>query len=377
MNLVGVNRQVEAFPDRLRDVGDAKLSIVDSLFRYRNDRAILQGVALSLVRLLADTDRDVRIESADILLHLTRGLLWKAFVLAGGSIDLATKMINAQSLASRVEAIMVLADYGTINLGPLVSHSPPSIRCAAVIASALFRVPDAPELSAFLLDESSDVRETAALALDSINDYRAVPAIASVLRDDDYHVRCRALLAIGNILHSESVEPRVWFRLMSAESATDTSSERVTLRAQDVPDALIDAIANCLRDPIARVRQCAATALRRMGPPAHRSLPALVEALREENPQARHAMIEAIGALRSDSRTAVLQLLDILRQSDAFTCFLIKQTLISLLRQILPAKYASIVDRLFLLPDEEPLLLEREVSNLLAMAEMRKKKGSG
>lgn len=77
--------------------------------------------------------------------------------------------------------------------------------------------------------------------------------------------------------------------------------------------AAIPALIDALKDPNAEVRDRAAQALARMGPPARQAVPQLIAALQDPDWKVRRSAARALGQIGPDAEKAVPALIEIIR----------------------------------------------------------------
>ncbi len=169
-----------------------------------------------------------------------------------------------------------------------------------------------PALLSVLKDENASVRLAAVQSLGSLSDPRAVDALVQALRtDSDARVREAAAAALGEI-----DSPRAVPGLIAA-----LASERVTAVRAKIAWALgeiddtraVEALGAAVRDPEAEVRRQVVWALGELGSAA--AVPMLIPALRDSDVETRKQAASALGEI--ESRDAIDALAAATKDADA------------------------------------------------------------
>lgn len=166
--------------------------------------------------------------------------------------------------------------------------------------------PAVPALIRALEDQNLFVRWSASRTLSKVgpkNAAPAVPALARLLEDPDYDV-CLAtavtLERLGPL--SAGALPELRRVILSGDEdlrvATIRTVEAIGPEAKSAIPTLITAL---LKDPEFRVRQLAADAIGKFGPTASEAIPALQQALKDENSSVRRSASEALIQVAVDS----------------------------------------------------------------------------
>ena len=182
-------------------------------------------------------------------------------------------------------------------------------------AAALGRIgPEAvTALIAALKDENEHVRESAADVLGDIGPEAkaAVPALIEALKDKVEGVRWSAAAALGRI-GPEAVPALI--------AALKDENEHVRDSAADVlgdigPEAkaAVPALIEALKDKVEGDRWSAAAALGRIGPEA---VPALIAALKDENEHVRDSAADVLGDIGPEAKAAVPALIEAIKDDD-------------------------------------------------------------
>jgi HEAT repeat protein/beta-lactamase regulating signal transducer with metallopeptidase domain len=145
-------------------------------------------------------------------------------------------------------------------------------------------------------DRAVGVRKQAAWALGQIEDPAAVPALGAALRDADADVRRQAVWALGQIEDARAVPP-----LVEALGNADVATRRQAAWALGQIDSreATAALGNALRDRDTDVRKQAAWALGQIEDPA--AVNALAAALRDGAAEVRKQAAWALGQIEAPS----------------------------------------------------------------------------
>ena len=175
-----------------------------------------------------------------------------------------------------------------------------------------------PALIEALKDEDEGVRAEAAEALAEIdpNVRVAVPVLLKMLEDELRHRRSRAAAALGKI--GPDVEAAVSaFIDASKDKRTHVWGNYALFKIASRPDT-IPALIEAMGDENGDVREEAADALGRIGPDARAAVPALTKALSDEHEGVRYYAALALAAIGPDAGAAVPALIRALRDEKDF-----------------------------------------------------------
>jgi HEAT repeat protein len=164
-----------------------------------------------------------------------------------------------------------------------------------------------PALMEALKDEDKDVRQTAAEALGKIG-VPAVPALMEALKDEDWRVRQAAARALGEIGDPQALPALI--QALKDEYVREAVEEALGKIGVPAVPALIEA----LKDDDEDVRRAAAGALGEIGDP--QAVPALIEALKDDDEYVRRAAVGALGKI--GDLQAVPALLEALKDRDEY-----------------------------------------------------------
>ena len=223
-----------------------------------------------------------------------------------------------------VGSLRLLVQLDTQRCCALLEHGNPELRMCAAKALVDVGPLAVPSLTTALGDETAGVRERAAYALGAIGAEAksAVPALAEALKDGQARVRRRAadaLRAVADGSAPAAVEPE-WGEeppdpfaenddraraREGKEPGTAQPSRQPPAEVADAVPALIDA----LKDEDAQVRWRAAEAL---GAIRQASVPALMTALKDEQAEVRWRAADALGMMGSAAKDAVPSLVEAL-----------------------------------------------------------------
>jgi HEAT repeat protein/beta-lactamase regulating signal transducer with metallopeptidase domain len=169
-----------------------------------------------------------------------------------------------------------------------------------------------PALLSVLRDENAAVRLAAVESLGNLSDPRAVDALVQALRTDtDPRVREAAAEALGEI-----DSPRAVPGLIAALGSEKVPAVRAKIAwaLGEIDDArAVEALGGAVRDPDAEVRRQVVWALGELESPA--AVPMLIPALKDADVETRKQAAEALGEI--GSKDAVEALLPVTKDTDA------------------------------------------------------------
>ncbi len=225
-----------------------------------------------------------------------------------------------------VGSLRLLVQLDTQRCCALLEHGNPELRMCAAKALVDVGPLAVPSLTTALGDENAGVRERAAYALGAIGAEAksAVPALAEALKDGQARVRRRAadaLRAVADGSAPAAVEPewdeeppelfperKAGPRLRAPERSGPRTSQSPHQPPPEVADA-VPALIDALKDEDAQVRWRAAEAL---GAIRQASVPALMTALKAEQAEVRWRAADALGMMGSAAKDAVPSLVEAL-----------------------------------------------------------------
>lgn len=269
-----------------RDV-DRRVDAAEALGRVLALQPNATSVIEALVRALADSTDAVRVAAADALQHAARG----------------RGEARARLLRDAVPGVVAL----------LADSAHPSVRRQAAQVLGGFGAPAAsatvPPLARALADVSPDVRASAALALAALTPAarEAMPPLASAVGDPDVRVRTIVARTLAESDAPSSVVGPALVRAMRDGDARVREAAASGLAARGAHGldalassgvdavALLDALREGVRDPVADVRVAAVVSLGLLGDSASRA--ALRRALRDFDPAVRREAEHALSAL--------------------------------------------------------------------------------
>jgi len=163
--------------------------------------------------------------------------------------------------------------------------------------------------------ETSEERHGAAIALGELKNLKAIPALITALKDEDWSVRSSAAEAIGKIAEANPGK-EVLEAITALINALKDEDSDVRLSAaeaiREIAEAnpgnkevleAITALINALKDDYSRVRESAAEAIGKIGEANPNSkevleaIPALITALKDNNKDVRKRAAEVIGKI--------------------------------------------------------------------------------
>ena len=159
-------------------------------------------------------------------------------------------------------------------------------------------------------DRSAEVRAMSAWALGEIESPEGVPALGAALRDSDVEVRRMAVWALGEIESAEAVE---WLTPALRDDDVEIRRKAAWALGEIQSAAAVPALGAAMRDADAEVRSMAAWALGEIQNPA--AVDALQVGVRDANVEVRRHSVWALGEIE-DAR-AVGPLSQALSDSDA------------------------------------------------------------
>jgi HEAT repeat protein len=249
---------------------------------------------------LGDEDGGVRIQAAYALGKIGAPQTMPRFLKALGDREVKVKIVSAQAIwqiAKRTEGVPVLADA--------LRDRDTDVRITAAAALGKFgraARPAVPALSDALKDSNAEVRAYAAAALHHIGPEAkpAVGALLEALSNSDPTRRAHAAYALSG-MGSEAREAAAALR--KALDDPDGEVRLFAARAVWAGDPRIDEVLPVVtrvlneqrHDPV--LRSQAAAFLGSLGPPAHKAIPDLFEALHEEDPRIRASAAQACGEI--------------------------------------------------------------------------------
>jgi HEAT repeat protein len=232
---------------------------------------------------------------------------------ASGRMALCYHRVMERSLEVRRSVVSALGRKGRSGVSALIGALADS-EVRALACQMLGQINDKtaiPALIEQLEDASSDVRIAACTALGQIGDASAAPALIKRLEDADWSVRRAACTALGQIgdpaavptlrVHAEVMQEarqalvKLGRTSMALQEAVCTLAEQSqwgvlcrVLTSNQVRDAIeqlgssaVPALIDALRDDDPRIRQAACTALGKIGDPS--AVPALIACLDQRN----------------------------------------------------------------------------------------------
>jgi HEAT repeat protein len=225
-----------------------------------------------------------------------------------GAFDDLMGLVNDDHLPARVEAVNALRLYESRprevipRLIRLLEAPQPEIRRAAAMALWPFRS-EAREaigrLTTALGDTDSEVRAASAFALGTIGPaaHAAIPALIVTLADPDVDVRRHAAEALGDIATAKPDEDE---RDVPNPAAV---ANAVSALARALGDTAFNAEDEMGMGSLARME--AVEALGKIGPRAALVVPAIANALRDEDLSVRRSAAKALGQIGAGARPAI------------------------------------------------------------------------
>lgn len=291
--------------DFIQDLGSKKARVrgaaAAALAKF-GDKA--KAAIPALIKLLQDNDPNIRLEATITLAKI-----------GPDSLLALEKALDSTSKLTRMGAALTLGHLGSAAkpaepaLKKLLKDSEEDVRCHA--AQALFRIDP---------ETAKSVVPVLTAALDSLNPYirlcaigtlsrigpaakDAVAKLKNCLKDEDYHLRMSAAIAIGQVDPSQDATAIDTLRIALQEPSPAVRMEAAQilgeLGAKSKP--VIQSIGKLLSDPNAGVSRAAAIALSRIGPDA---IPELEKALKSESVDVRRNAVVALINLGETSKEA-------------------------------------------------------------------------
>ena len=272
---------------RASDYADHLLSIAT------NGHTVLPTAALALARRSAFEGRLLAILSADADRVAPSRLRVAATTLAFALIILP---LAAASPTARAAALPPLQD-------PSEQQAEPRVQQASSAVPALIEA---------LADANASVRLAAVQSLGSLEDPRAIAALAKALKEDsDPRVREAAASALADIDDARAV-PHLVEALRTEKVAA--VRERVIHALGEIGDeSAIEAVASASKDPNVGVRRAVAHALDELD--GRQGLPALIAMARDTDIEVRRNVASALSDLQSDDAYETLVMMA--RDADA------------------------------------------------------------
>ncbi|OKH50532.1 hypothetical protein NIES2130_34130 [Scytonema sp. HK-05] len=202
-------------------------------------------------------------------------------------------------------------EYGATFLSNLLQHEDSDVRSSA--AKALEEIKDTqavPALIQALNNEDSSVRSSAAYALGKIKDTQAVPALIQALNDEDSSVRRRAASALGEIKDTQAVQALI--QALNHQDS-DVRSSAASALGEIKDTQAVQALIQALNNEDSSVRSSAAYALGKIKDT--QAVPALIQALNDEDSSVRRRAASALGKIKDTQ--AVQALIQALNHQDS------------------------------------------------------------
>ncbi len=309
---------IQALPDKNRGMR----RLAETLKKIGDPQAVP-----ALIQALQDEDENVRWVA-----------VWALTKIGAPAVPVLIQALQDEKISVRWAA-EALGEIGAPAVPALIQALPNKnrwVRRAAAEALGEIGDPQAvPALVQALRDEDEDVRREAAWALGKIG-ASAVPALVQALQDEDRWVRRAAAEALGKIGDPQAVpaliqtlqDKNIWVRRAAAEALGEIGDPQAmpaliqTLQdeVKDVrravgkigdPQAVPDLIQYFEDQGKKDVRRAAAEALGKIGAPA---VPALIQALQDEDEDVRRAAAWALGQI--GDRQAVPALIQALQDEN-------------------------------------------------------------
>lgn len=155
-----------------------------------------------------------------------------------------------------------------------------------------------PELIKVLKDRDPQLRSLAARALGGVNDKKATKALAKALMDSEASVRLAAAYSLNTRFYTISFVPQEAISNLTALLEDEDSQVRrwatVALgNAEEKAVSVVPKIIARLKDPYPKIREAAALALRSI--PNDASIPHLINALEDVDPDVRKEVSRSLG----------------------------------------------------------------------------------
>ena len=219
-----------------------------------------------------------------------------------------------ESVEDRLEEAWALGgspDRASAAAGLAAAAKDPDARVRRMAAASLGRLgkgaPGLPALLELMRDPDAEVRWQAVWALDSGRPEGAGEGLARALEDPDEIVRLSAAAALHGLGRFPETLPALRRALSSPEVSARGKACELLGGIPDSSTGTAAALALALADPEPEVREAAAGALERLGPPASsRTIAALAASLKDADALVRMAATRALGRLRARERLAEL-----------------------------------------------------------------------
>ncbi|MBI3409221.1 MAG: HEAT repeat domain-containing protein [Planctomycetes bacterium] len=258
----------------------------------------------ALIKLLKDNDPNVRLEATITLAKI-----------GPDSVPALTRALESQNKLTRMGAALSLGHLGSAakraepELKKLLKDTEEDVRCHA--AQALFRIdPQTAETVVPVLSSALDsldpyIRLCAMGTLSRIGPAAkdAVAKLKNCLKDEDYHLRMSAAIALGHIDPSQDAGAIDTLRIALQEPSPAVRMEAAQILGELGAKAkpVIQSIGKLLSDSNAGVSRAAAIALSRIGPDA---IPELEKALKSESVDVRRNAVVALINLGETAKEA-------------------------------------------------------------------------
>jgi HEAT repeat protein len=296
---IGDKRAIDPLIEALEDK-NVQREAVEALGKLRASRAVEPLIAMLKVQRINDFDNDIVVALTDIgqpaVDHLIAGL----------------KDINRSVRSGVAKALGEIKDKRAIDPLIEVAIYDNDFWVRETAAKALDKLEDDGIVGYFitlLTNEDSKVRKMAAEALREIKDSRAIDPLIVGLQDRENGVRKASAEALGKIGDSRAVD----FLIAVLKDEDGNVRKAVTEALREIGDSrAIDSLIARLDDEDTGVRKAAAEALREIGD--SRAIDSLITALKDKDSNVREAVAETLGKL-GDSR-AVEPLITVLQDED-------------------------------------------------------------
>ncbi len=174
-----------------------------------------------------------------------------------------------------------------------------------------------PDLSGLLDDPQSQDRQAIAQALGALADSKSLPALTSLLRDDDREVLIAAAAALGVMGPESSAAVQQLARLLPIDDRDVRVAVLDALGAIGPPARTVASqIAHYLADGDKEVETAAGWALERLGPAAEAAVPLLKDLLIHERSDVRVSAAQALAHVGKMAHIAIAPLIRMLGETD-------------------------------------------------------------